>query len=167
VAELRRGVDEVRGALRYRGEVAGAADDVGRLRALEDGPGATAREAVKLGSRAAGTLLGGLSFGGAALGEMVGQVLGAATKPASMLRTIAAARGGIDAVRARQGAAVAAFGRLADGVADVRAVESRAPPAAGVREVVVLDGELAVAVAVREVRDAVGGLHPHHQGCEA
>jgi hypothetical protein len=137
VAELRRGVDEVRGALRYRGEVTGAADDVGRLRALEDGPGATAREAVKLGSRAAGTLLGGLSFGGAALGEMVGQVLGAATKPASVLRTIAAARGGIDAVRARQGAAVAAFGRLADGVADgaaragrgAAATARRVPPA--------------------------------------
>ena len=137
VAELRRGVDEVRGALRYRGEVAGAAADVGRLRALEEGPGATAREAVKLGSRAAGTLLGGLSFGGAALGEMVGQVLGAATKPASALRTIAAARGGIDAVRARQGAAVAAFGRLADGVAEgtahagrgAAATARRVPPA--------------------------------------
>jgi hypothetical protein len=118
VADLRKGMDEVRGALKYRGEVAGAADDAGRLRALEEGPGATARGVIKMGSRAAGTVLGGLSFGGAALGEMVGEVLGAATKPASVLRTIARARGGIDAVRARQAGAVQAFARLADGAAE-------------------------------------------------
>lgn len=118
VAELRRGVDEVRGALRYRSEVAGAADDVGRLRALEEGTGATVRGAVKMGSRAVGTVLGGLSFGGAALGEMVGEVLGAATRPASALRTIARARGAIETVMAQRGDAVRAFAALADGVGE-------------------------------------------------
>lgn len=142
VAELRRGIDDVRGALKYRGAVAEAADDVGRLRELEQGTGATARKALEIGGRAVGSVLGGLSFGGAALGELAGQVLGAATRPASAIRTIARARGAIDAVRARQGAAVEAFAQLADGAGAAAArgargagtVARRIPPAVARQE---------------------------------
>jgi hypothetical protein len=116
VAELRKGIDDVRGALKYRSSVSEAAADAAQLRALEDGAGGMAREGLKIGGRAVGSVLGGLSFGGAALGELAGQVLGAATRPAAAIRTIARARGAIDAVRARQGAAVEAFGVLAEGV---------------------------------------------------
>lgn len=133
VSELRTGIDDVRKVLKYRDDVTVAADDAVRLRALEEGTGAIARKGLEVGGRALGSVLGGLSFGGAALGEAVGQVLGAATRPAMMIRSIARARAGIDAVRAKQGEAVAAFGRLADGAGDVARGTAKAarrvPPA--------------------------------------
>lgn len=142
VAELRRGIDDVRGALKYRGAVAEAADDAAQLRALEQGTGATVRKGLEIGGRAVGSVLGGLSFGGAALGELAAQVLGAATRPASAIRTIARARGAIDAVRARQAAAVEAFAQLADGAGAAAArgargagtVARRIPPAVARQE---------------------------------
>lgn len=142
VGDMRRGIEEMRSALKYRATVAEAAGDAGILKALEEGPGSMARKGLEVGGKAIGSVLGGLSFGGAALGELAGQVLGAATRPAATIRTVARARGAIDAVRARQGAAVEAFAKLASKTGDVAArgargagaVARRVPPAVARQE---------------------------------
>lgn len=153
VTALRRGIDALETAgPKYRKEIAAAGDDLKRLAALRarDATGkflnpaeallpAEAQAAIKgLKSFAKGTglvsqALRGLSLGGTALADIVGKVGTAVGKPAAAVRVIARARGGIDAVRAKRGEAVAAFGRLADGVGDVARgtvkAARRVPPA--------------------------------------
>jgi hypothetical protein len=95
------------------------------------------REGLETAGEIGGAVLGGLSFGGGVLGKGVGKLLGAATRPASAVRVVARVRGGLDTIRARQGAAVAAFEKLVDlGSQGVReaarggaAVAKRVPPA--------------------------------------
>jgi hypothetical protein len=113
--------------------VAAAGDDLRLLDDLEGGKGKTARKVLEYAGEGAGAILGGLTFGGAALGKITGSIAGAATRPASAIRMVARARGALDAVRSRQGAAVKAFAELADKGAEAAKKGARRSAAAARR----------------------------------
>ena len=114
VSKLRRSLEEVREGLGYRTRVGEAKADLDLLDELEGGAGKTARSVLETGGEVIGAVAGGLSFGGGVIGRLGGKLVGAATRPAGAIRVVARVRGGLDAIRARQSAAVAAFEQLVD-----------------------------------------------------
>lgn len=113
IGELRRGLDETKEALRYRGELEEAGAAWGRVKAVGDSPQA---KAARAGIEGVGMITGGGfgGLGGAFGGRLAGEALGSATRPAAALSTLARMRQAVDLVSGKEGALVRGAERLAE-----------------------------------------------------
>ena len=114
VGKVRQGLDDVKRALDYRGELHKAKGAIDDLKSLESG---TRGQVARRGLESLGALTGG-GFGGLPglfAGRLTGEVAGMATRPLAAIQTMARMRQAIDAVAGKEGAFIRAAENLAEG----------------------------------------------------